>query len=116
MHVTGCGPDHVVGRKGGVDKRTDGTSMADRRDSADALSGRGVDEVRISASDRGNAEFGRDLLGNELGQAQIDLDQGRWDVAEVRLAKAYADAKSWVATDPANKKLVKQKIAERGAA
>jgi tetratricopeptide (TPR) repeat protein len=58
-----------------------------------------------------NAEYARDLLGNALGFAHIDLDQERWSAAASRLETAYFDAKRLAAADPANGKLAKQEIA-----
>jgi len=62
-------------------------------------------------SDPKNVQYSQDLLGNALGFAQIDMDQGNWSAAETRLAGAYADASRLAASDPENQKLAKQRIA-----
>ncbi|HYE43007.1 MAG TPA: TIR domain-containing protein [Caulobacteraceae bacterium] len=65
----------------------------------------------LQAEDPKNAVFRRDLLGNALGLAQIDLDQGRAAVARARLAEAHVEARLIAAADPADEKLAKQRIA-----
>jgi hypothetical protein len=64
----------------------------------------------LLAADPKNVVFARDLLGNAMGLAQIDLDQGLPLLAAERLQAAYAEAGRLAATDPSDQKLAKQKI------
>jgi tetratricopeptide (TPR) repeat protein len=62
-------------------------------------------------SDPKNAEYARDLLGNALGTAQIDMDEHQWGAATDRLTIVREDATRWAKTDPENTKLAKEKMA-----
>lgn len=78
-------------------------ARASRREEASLLRG-------LQADDPRNAVYARDLLGNALGMAQIDLDAGQPRAAATRLADAYAQAGQQARADPADQKIAKQKI------
>jgi hypothetical protein len=60
--------------------------------------------------DTRNAVYMRDLLGNALGFAQIDLDRGRIEAAEARLSSTYGEALRLAVLDPSDLSLAKRKI------
>jgi tetratricopeptide (TPR) repeat protein len=64
----------------------------------------------LLAKDPKNAEFTRDLLGNALGLARIDMSQGRDIEAERRLAATFGDAARQSAVDPDDQGLAREKI------
>jgi tetratricopeptide (TPR) repeat protein len=61
-------------------------------------------------ADPKNAVYARDLLGNALSLAQLDLDQGRPGLGVRRLQSAYAEAGLLVESDPLDKTIAKQRI------
>jgi len=81
----------------------------DERARADRLSQKQVLESLLKR-DAKNAEYARDLLGNEIGVARIDLVEGRANDADRRLTTTLADARRYSASDPEDKWLVKEKI------
>jgi len=67
--------------------------------------------LALSAAEPKNELYRRDLLGNALGLARIDLRQGRRAEGVRRLEEALAEARRLAAGDPANAKIAKQRIA-----
>lgn len=67
--------------------------------------------LRLQQADPRDVARARDLLGNALGFAQIDLDEGRLAQAEARLEEAWTRARVIAAGDPSDQKLAKQRIA-----
>ncbi len=64
----------------------------------------------LLVQDPRNAEYGRELLGNSLGTARIDITQGRADDADRRLTATLAEAVRYSVSDPNDKSLMKEKI------
>lgn len=74
-----------------------------------------LEELRIleilRSLDPKNAKYARDLLGNSLGLAKIDLAQGRASDARRRLKETYERSSELAAADPKNEKVAKQRMA-----
>lgn len=67
--------------------------------------------LALSAAEPKNSLYARDLLGNALGLAKIDLAQGRRADGIRRLEETLERARVLAAGDPANAKVAKQRIA-----
>lgn len=65
--------------------------------------------LELLKKDPRNATYARNLLGNSLGFAQIELDRGLPLAAETRLARTYAEAGRLTAIDPTDESLAKRK-------
>ncbi len=65
----------------------------------------------LQAKEPKSAVQARNLLGNALGMARIDLDAGLAEAAAARLTATFAEAARLAAGDPEDKKVAKQKIA-----
>lgn len=65
----------------------------------------------LQEADPRNVVFSRDLLGQQMGLAQIDLDEGDARVAKARLTSVHGEARLLSAADPENEGLAKQRIA-----
>lgn len=74
-----------------------------------------VEEARIldqlQAADPRDVTHARDLLGNAVGQAQIDFDAGQPRAAWIRLEQTWGRARTLAASDPQNARLARQRIA-----
>jgi hypothetical protein len=65
----------------------------------------------LKAKDPKNAEYARDLLGNALGLARIDMNEGRVADADRRLATTLIEAARLSTADPSDRNLDEEKIA-----